>query len=49
MIDNSSASRAASSRGKSLSRKNGPREVPPRMNRQGMDRCIGAARISGYQ
>ena len=36
----STASRSGTPAGKSLSRKNGPREVPPRMKRQGMDRCI---------
>jgi hypothetical protein len=40
MMESNAASRADTSLGKSLSKKNGPREVPPRMNRQGMDRCI---------
>jgi hypothetical protein len=37
MMDSNAASRAAASLGKSSSRKNGPREVPPRINKQGMD------------
>jgi hypothetical protein len=40
MMESKAASRADISLGKSLSKKNGPREVPPRINRHGMDRCI---------
>ena len=44
MMRSSAASRDSTSAGRSLSRMNGPREVPPRMNRQGMARCMTATR-----
>ena len=47
MIASKAASRADTSLGKSLSKKNGPREVPPRMNKQGMERCIERPVSSG--
>src|ERR1700675_4388795 len=41
ITDSSTLSRVGRSDGKSLALKNGPREVPPRMKRQGIAVCIG--------
>ena len=47
ITDSSTLSRVGRSEGRSLALKNGPRDVPPRMKRQGIAVCIGFSLTSG--